>query len=621
MNYETIETYIDYLRKKDEHSIELKYITQMKFDVKKYLNELSEESYYEYSRCYFLLMLINRYMQNKKKYKENLLKSIELLDKINSNNKNYEAILYGYLSNYHTQYSDTNTSVQVYQIARDKFELSCDADELIQFYLRHIKLLMNKSCTEGEIQPYVENIHRTIKENNVKYIAMYYCDIAQIHLSVFDNTVGAIFYLSQSLDLSIKTSQVDLEIRNRIFLALSYTLLGNYMESVNYLKPILSDPRYEKINLVYKITAANNLMSNYLKLGLYNCAYECLEIIQSTYISNNLLNEVQLKMIIYMCKAEYYSLVEIDKIKEAVRYIKKSRLLYEKNKYKNIYRNIDVMIDKIEANIYYKLGNYEKSYKLHKAGLEKSLGKNINNLIIEFYKLLSMDCEQLNDFKGSIENLKQHMLLKEKWMKIQNDKYTKILLKEYDINEKEEKIDELNSLKDILVSKRNKDELTGLLNRRFLNEFISQNVSNDNKENEQVSILMIDIDYFKKYNDKYGHVKGDEILTQIGKLLNKIAYKHMAIRYGGEEFLVLLKDITHEETIEIANEILNKVDELNIEHETSPLNSKITVSIGIATGKQEKSGDYNKLVDDADKALYMAKKNGKNRYIHIKDMC
>lgn len=132
---------------------------------------------------------------------------------------------------------------------------------------------------------------------------------------------------------------------------------------------------------------------------------------------------------------------------------------------------------------------------------------------------------------------------------------------------------------------------------------------------------MIDIDYFKKYNDKYGHLKGDEILTKIGELLNEIAYKHMAIRYGGEEFLVLLKDITYKETIEIANEILNKVDDLNIEHETSPLNSKITVSIGIATGEQEKSGDYNKLVDDADKALYMAKKNGKNRYIHIKNMC
>lgn len=182
----------------------------------------------------------------------------------------------------------------------------------------------------------------------MNYIDRYYCEIAQIHLSVFDNTVGAIFYLSQSLDLSIKTLQVDLEIRNRIFLALSYTLLVNYIESVNYLKPILSDIRYEKINLVYKITVANNLMSNYLRLGLHNYAYECLEIIQFTYISNNLLNEMQLKMIIYMCKAEYYSLVELDKIKEAVRYIKKSRLLYEKNKYKSIHPNVDIMIDKIE---------------------------------------------------------------------------------------------------------------------------------------------------------------------------------------------------------------------------------------------------------------------------------
>lgn len=618
MNYELIEKYINDLRKKDEYSIKLKYIKTIKLDLKKYIDSLSDKNYYEGSKCYFLLMLINYYMKNQNQVIDNLSKSMNLLNKSCSEDKTYEAILYGYLSNYHTKYSEEHISAPIYDVAKGKLNSCCDIDELVQFYLRHVKILMNKNYTKEQIKPYIDKVHEIIKKNNVKYIAKYYCDIAQVYLNVFDNIVGSIFYLSQSLDLAIKTSQLDLEIRNRIFLALSYTSLENDLESINYLKPILDDSKYEKINSIYKITVANNLISNYLRLEKFEEAYKYLEFIECNYKSNDLLNNIQFEMIICMCKAQYYSKVEADKIKEAIKYIKKSRKLYEKNKDIYIFQNIDISLDKIEGNIYYKLEHYKKAYELHNNGLQKSIQRNKNKLIIEFYKLLSMDFEKLKDLKKSIESIKKYMTLSEEWFKKQNDEYTKILLKEYDINEKEDKISQLTYLKDILIDKRNKDALTGLLNRRFLNEFIVENCNNY-KDRGIVSVLMIDIDYFKKYNDKYGHLKGDEVLSKIGKLLNSICYKDkdMAIRYGGEEFLLLIQNTTYEESINLANEILNEVRALNIEHEESPLNSKITVSIGISIGK-EQNEDYKMLIEYADKALYTAKKSGKNRYIYIK---
>jgi diguanylate cyclase (GGDEF)-like protein len=568
MNYELIEKYIDDLRKKDEYSIKLEHIKTIKSDLEKYIDNLSDKNYYEDSKSYFLLMLVNYHMQNKNKIIDNLLKSINLLNNSNSEDKIYEAILYGYLSNYHTQYSEEHISAPIEDIAKAKLNLCFDGDELVQFYLRHVKILMNKNHTKEEIKPYIDKVHKIIKENNLKYIARYYCDIAKVYLNIFDNTVVAIFYLSQSLDLAIKTSQLDLEIRNRIFLALSYTSLENDLESINYLKPILNDNKYENINSVYKITVANNLMCNYLRLEKFEKAHKYLAFIESNYISNNLLNNIQLEMIICMCKAEYYSKVQSNKIKEAIKYIEKSRDLYEKNIFQNIFQNIDISIDRIEGNIYYRSGNYKKACELHNNGLEKSIQRNKNKFTIEFYKLLSMDFEKLKELKKSIDSIKKYMILSEKWFKKQNNEYTKILLKEYDIYEKEDKISQLTYLKDILIDKRNKDALTGLLNRRFLNEFIVENCNNY-KHDGLVSMLMIDIDYFKKYNDKYGHLKGDEVLSKIGKLLNSICHKDkdMAVRYGGEEFLLLIQNTTYEESINLANEVLNKVRDLNIEHE------------------------------------------------------
>ncbi|MGL4910922.1 MAG: GGDEF domain-containing protein [Romboutsia sp.] len=264
-------------------------------------------------------------------------------------------------------------------------------------------------------------------------------------------------------------------------------------------------------------------------------------------------------------------------------------------------------------------GDYKTACEIHKKALETSIKTNNKKFIIKFHKLLSIDYEKLKDFKNSTKHIKAYMELREEWFVDQNNKYTEILLKKYDILGKENKIYELTYIKDILIDKRNKDALTGLLNRRFLNEYISKDLNQYKPCTEILSVLMIDIDYFKKYNDKYGHIKGDEVISEIGKVLNEICctQKYMGIRYGGEEFLLLLQDTDESEAVKIAEEILNKVVNLNIEHVESLIYKKITVSIGISTSEYIK--DYNEVIDQADKGLYLAKRSGKNKYVFIKE--
>ena len=154
------------------------------------------------------------------------------------------------------------------------------------------------------------------------------------------------------------------------------------------------------------------------------------------------------------------------------------------------------------------------------------------------------------------------------------------------------------------------DELTHLPNRRSFNKKIDTYFSKNEVEN--ISIIMIDIDYFKTFNDTYGHLKGDECLSLIGEGLRRVAMKHQVFisRFGGEEFAAI---VVGDKDVEIiANDFVHTVAKLNIFNEKTPL-ERVTISAGYANYKMSKSKTYMELINEADEALYQAKSLGRNR--------
>jgi len=160
------------------------------------------------------------------------------------------------------------------------------------------------------------------------------------------------------------------------------------------------------------------------------------------------------------------------------------------------------------------------------------------------------------------------------------------------------------------------DQLTGIYNRRYLDGSLQKIIKLHSRTGSRLSVLMIDIDYFKKYNDTYGHEAGDNCLKAVAFALSQcvIRDEDFVARYGGEEFAVVLPNTDENGAQLVAERMLEKVRECNIPHRASDIANNVTISIGGTTdviNHMQHGSDYIKA---ADKALYESKKNGRNRY-------
>jgi two-component system, chemotaxis family, response regulator WspR len=163
------------------------------------------------------------------------------------------------------------------------------------------------------------------------------------------------------------------------------------------------------------------------------------------------------------------------------------------------------------------------------------------------------------------------------------------------------------------------DGLTGLSNRRNLDAYLESEWRRAVRDREDFSILMIDVDNFKLYNDTYGHLAGDEVLKQVAKVMQECAHRpaDLAARYGGEEFAMVLPSTLPAGAQRVAERICANVRGLSITSDTSA-GLCVTVSIGGATAMPSRGESYKPLLDAADAALYEAKRAGKNRVVSHK---
>ncbi|MFH1212532.1 MAG: diguanylate cyclase [Candidatus Neomarinimicrobiota bacterium] len=190
-------------------------------------------------------------------------------------------------------------------------------------------------------------------------------------------------------------------------------------------------------------------------------------------------------------------------------------------------------------------------------------------------------------------------------------------------------LQELNSLLDTRVQERTHaleeanrqleslsttDALTGINNRRNFDQELKREIARSIRYDSPLSLLMLDIDLFKKINDTYGHLFGDEVLKMIGQILQKSLRKHdICARYGGEEFVVLLPETTAREALIAAEKIRTFVAGQKISFEQAV--SSVTLSAGVAQFNAASMPEDKKLIDAADKAMYEAKRSGRNKSV------
>lgn len=193
-----------------------------------------------------------------------------------------------------------------------------------------------------------------------------------------------------------------------------------------------------------------------------------------------------------------------------------------------------------------------------------------------------------------------------------------------DITERKEKEKEVEDAREKLIKANSQleelirtDGLTGINNRRSFDEMIVTELNRAIRQIDDIALLIFDVDFFKKYNDHYGHVEGDQCLIQVAQAAKEQFQRsgELVARYGGEEFAVIMPHTNIDIAYMAANKLLKKVAELKIEHVDSTVSKYVSISIGVVSIKPHLNHTVKDLIEAADSALYDAKEKGRDQVV------
>lgn len=458
--------------------------------------------------------------------------------------------------------------------------------------------------------------------DNLKFEIYNYLAIINLQQEKFLN---ALSYYEEAFKYADKESKIIIKLN----MTSAYRYMGAYVTATNILNKMIESSltfknensylkEYTLLNLAETYFAVNDITdfnSTIETISKYYCGPENeladLKILLDSYLIIKAISENNLDLV-----PKYIS--EIDELESKNKDLIYSELEMIKLRSYGMYYesigNFNLALDyfsKLEKSADNEGASYVSLFSISKRiSIYKKLNDTykINYLINKYYeKQTSINDINNNEFKYYIDNkiINNHELpfLKETIIILTILFLISILLVLFYLKKaRDSKLDSL------------KDGLCNIYNRRFLDSYI-----NNLKEKDlPISFLMIDVDYFKLYNDNYGHQAGDFVLKSISSVLKRNSRKEDIVsRYGGEEFCVLLKGASKYSSINYAKRIKENLDNLNIKHKYSKISNNITFSIGIYTTYTK--NDLKNAIKLSDKALYISKTRGRNTYTYLED--
>jgi diguanylate cyclase (GGDEF)-like protein len=229
-----------------------------------------------------------------------------------------------------------------------------------------------------------------------------------------------------------------------------------------------------------------------------------------------------------------------------------------------------------------------KEYVSKSPGALMAMMKTISSRSRHDLENLDSDFQRLKGYASEVER--------------QNQELTRIRQK---LTESNAQLERLSTL----------DTLTGLANRRRFDEVLSHEWRRSAREGTPLSLVFCDIDFFKDYNDGYGHLAGDQTLVEVAGAVSAASNRpgDVPARYGGEEFVIVLPGTGEEGAKKLAERLRARIEDMKIPHAHSRLSRYLTISLGVASAVPKRGSDPNELLDAADRAVYAAKQEGRNR--------
>ncbi|MEE1249384.1 MAG: tetratricopeptide repeat-containing diguanylate cyclase [Lachnospiraceae bacterium] len=384
-------------------------------------------------------------------------------------------------------------------------------------------------------------------------------------------------------------------------IAVLFQMLGSYEEAVKY---------YEKSGVLFANDDSETAIANIA--SIYTNIFSCLYKLKDVQGMGNTLAKIK-------AYKEYVSPVFLIDLYEAI--------------YDAVLENaenIDSKIDKAvaeslkEENVLDNLDNYQllcefliENNRIDLLGrILDLIESNVSDKVfpkmrINFVKYRMLYYKQTGNTESLIQKSFEYVALYEKITSIYHESITKALnLRLY--------IDELKEKEDLYKKDAMTDNLTDLFNINGLDEKSQLLIDEAKSKSSTVASFIIDIDYFKQYNDYYGHVKGDECIKNVAKVIREACQgRGISARYGGDEFVIICADVSEKWVEKAASAIVQNVAALQLESFDSPISDYVSVSVGAYCGIISLDETLKSLIDKADKGLYQVKENGRNNYCII----
>lgn len=520
----------------------------------------------------------------------------------------------------------TSYPSKAYEMCREAYDLSQKSNLKLEegHALIGMALVFRAKSENNKMLDYSYNALDIFEELHVPYgqvKALNLIGIAYFYNSMYNE---ALQYFLQALDVSE-------ELRDDFLLS---SVLNNIGEIFRELGKY--DNALEYFNRAYKIS--NGINSNINTASLLNNIGE-IYFIKNKYDealgyfteSYNIIKEEK-EMIIFgevenRLGKVYYVRQNYDKAAEYF-YSSLKRLEAVDNKF----YAIDTLVNIAKLQMQNESG--QPLYYFEKA-VHYAEETNAKKKLSEVYKILADHFEEKSKFKTSLEYYKKYHGIEQEIaasiteskleiLKIElnhikvNHEFEKVKIinkrLETEISIQRERLEKMQKINKNLEKKALEDALTGIPNRSFVNNHLNKVWEEALLHNDIIALYFIDIDNFKKYNDYWGHLKGDECLIKIANCLKCIQSKRKDIfgRYGGEEFIYCTRNIDYEQASELGNMMRNEVQKLCFKYTADSSSSVVTISVGGVLGRPSDFSSISGMVQAADMELYKAKNAGRN---------
>lgn len=566
-------------------------------------------------RIYYADAIIEYKLDNYDKAIEAWQKALVIAQKANI--PVYTGKIYSYFAIYYYIMKDKAQELFYFHEAEKIFHKHEEYGELANHYI-NILWFKRYEKDPKEVLEYMDKAQKNARLSDSKKNARVYLHLGYIHKTIFNDYIQAIQYLIKSIELSRENGFIEMESMTLNVLADGYSKIDKLSETINIYTSIIQDERYRKITANLKTAVLCNLINCYLKTGEKENALKYLNELEQ------IMPEVQVNIreiyyaIMLGLKAELFTLQKVN-LDKALVLARESAEIYEKHKENFILDDFHIISACRIGDIYFAMENYAEAIKYYHYMKDQISNADLYYLKMA-YERLAKTYECLGEYPMALQILKICDNKLYETRKKKTDEQFETLHKHFVRDAAQKEISQLSELNDNYEMDSIRDSLTGLYNRNYLSLYAGQRLNN---AGNSVSLLMIDIDSFKLYNDHYGHEMGDIAIIKVADVLKKSSegITEKIIRYGGEEFLIILEHEAKKSAVELAEKIIDNLALENLKHEYSEVKKYITVSIGISTCLSVNQCDMQKVIEAADHALYCSKKGGKNKFSHVDCMC